>query len=196
MMPLQRAGAFLRRHRPVIVMSLIVLVALALLELHAGRLPWGPDGRFGWWDGDIHSSENSQRVADAYALTHVLHGFLIYFGLWLVARRLPARWRFLVAVILEAGWELLENSTFVIDRYRANTVTQGYVGDSVLNSVFDVVWMAGGFLIAKTARVWVTVALFVVIEVGLLLWVRDNLTINIIMLTHPIPAIREWQAGL
>ncbi len=190
-----RAASFLRRNAWVITGTAAALVALAVLELHGGRLPWGPDGRFGWWDGNIHGSENSQRVADAYSFTHVLHGILIYAGLWLFARRVPARYRFLAAVLIEAGWELLENSPFVIERYRAGTVSQGYVGDSVLNSVSDVLMMALGFLVAHASPARLTVALAIAMEVGLLLWVGDNLTINVVMLVHPIPAIREWQAA-
>ena len=178
------------------LISVVVLAVLAFIELHNGSLPWGPDGKFGWWDGDIYGSENSQRVADVYSFTHVIHGILIYLGLWIVARRVPAKYRFVAAVVLEAGWEILENSPIIINRYRAETISLGYVGDSVLNSVVDIVMMAIGFIIAKTARIWVSVLLVVGIEVGLLFWVRDNLTINIIMLVHPIEAIKTWQAAI
>lgn len=187
---------FFKEYRYVILISAAVLAVLAFIELHNGSLPWGPDGKFGWWDGDIYGSENSQRVADVYSFTHVIHGILIYLGLWIVARRVPAKYRFVAAVVLEAGWEILENSPIIINRYRAETISLGYVGDSVLNSVVDVVMMAIGFIIAKTARIWVSVLLVVGIEVGLLFWVRDNLTINIIMLVHPIEAIKTWQAAI
>lgn len=158
-----------------------------------GRLPLGPDGRFGWWESNIWSSEQSQRVADPYSFTHVVHGLLFYAGLWLLARRAPMRTRLLAAVILEATWEVLENSPLIINRYRAVTISLGYTGDSVLNSMSDVVMMMVGFLIASRWRVWSCVALILVFELGMLVAVRDNLTLNILMLVHPIEAIRTWQ---
>jgi hypothetical protein len=187
-------AAFLKKNRFVIASSLFILAAVAVIELASGRSPLGPDGRFGWWDGDVWSSENSQRVADAYSFSHIIHGLLFYGFLWLVARRLPRRHRFLIALIAEAGWELLENSPIIINRYREATISLGYVGDSVLNSVCDVLMMALGFLIARFARVWVVVALIVVLELGCLWWVRDNLTLNVLMLTHPVPSIKAWQS--
>jgi hypothetical protein len=158
-----------------------------------GRLPLGPDARFAWWEGDIWSPAQSQRAADPYSFTHIAHGLLFYGLLWLVARRTRLSTRFAAAVILEAAWEVLENSPIIIDRYRAVTISLGYVGDSVLNSLSDVVMMAIGFLLAARLPVWTTVALLVLMEVALLVWVRDNLILNIIMLIHPIDAIREWQ---
>lgn len=186
---------FLLRYRWIILGCVVTLVVLGILEYHNGSLPLGPDGRFGWWDGNINGAENSQRVADVYSLTHVVHGVLFYLGLWLVARKVPARYRFLAAVVLESGWELLENSPFIINKYRADTVTQGYVGDSILNSLCDVGMMAIGFQIARILKPWKTVLFVVALELLCLFWVRDNLTTNIIQLTHPIPAIREWQAA-
>jgi hypothetical protein len=171
-----------------------IFAALAAAELAMGRLPLGPDGRFGWWEGDIWSSEQSQRFADPYSISHVVHGFLFYGLLWLAARRLPLRMRLLAAVVLEATWEILENSPIIIDRYRAVTISLGYVGDSVLNSLSDVLMMTTGFLIASRLRFWVAVAIVIGCEVGMVLWVRDNLTLNIIMLVHPVDAIRQWQS--
>ena len=191
---LDRVGAFLTRNRFALLSMLGVFAVLATVELLCGRSPLGPDGRFGWWDGDIWSSENSQRVADAYSFSHIIHGMLFYGFLWLTARRLPVKFRFLIALLIEAGWELLENSPLIIDRYRAETIAQGYVGDSVLNSVCDVGMMALGFLIARLSRVWLVVVLIVSMELGCLWWVRDNLTLNVIMLAHPVPAIKAWQS--
>ena len=170
-----------------------VLLATAGAELAMGRLPLGPDGRFGWWEGNIWSQSQSQRLADPYSITHVVHGLLFYALLWIVARRTRIATRFAAAVSLEAAWEVLENSPIIIDRYRAVTISLGYVGDSVLNSVSDVVMMAIGFLLAARLPVKVSVALVVLSELALLWWVRDNLTLNIIMLVHPIDAIRTWQ---
>jgi uncharacterized protein DUF2585 len=177
-----------------VVLAAIGIVALtAAVELWMGRLPLGPDGRFGLWEGDIWSSEQSQRFADPYSFSHVVHGVLFYGLLWLAARRLPLRHRFLLALLIEAGWEILENSPIVIHRYRAVTIALGYEGDSVLNSLSDILMMSLGFLLASRARVWVSVAVVLMLEVGCLIWVRDNLTLNVIMLVHPIEAIKAWQ---
>lgn len=189
-----RLGSFCLRYRFVILSLLGVCAVLAGLELHNGRLLLGPDGRFGLWDGDIWSSENSQRVADAYSFSHIIHGMLFYGFLWLVARRAPLKCRFLAALLIEAGWELLENSPLIINRYRAATIAQGYEGDSVLNSACDVGMMAFGFLSARLSRLWLVVALILAMELGCLWWVRDNLTLNVVMLVSPVPAIKAWQS--
>lgn len=185
---------FLIKQRYVILSCIVILSAVAAIELFSGRSLFGPDGHFGWWDGDIWSSENSQRVADAYSFSHIIHGMLFYGFLWLVARRLPVRYRFLLALLIEAGWELLENSPLIINRYREATIALGYVGDSVLNSVCDVGMMALGFLVARFTRVWAIVAIIIVLELGCLWWVRDNLTLNILMLAHPVQSVKAWQS--
>jgi len=172
-----------------------VLALTASIEGGMGRSPLGPDGRFGWWDGDIWSSENSQRVADAYSFSHIVHGILFFALLHLLARRVTIEHRFVIALLAEAGWEILENSPLIIDRYREATIAQGYVGDSVLNSSCDVLMMAAGFLFAWRMRPWVSVAAVLAMEIGCLLWVRDNLTLNVIMLIHPIEALKAWQSA-
>jgi hypothetical protein len=167
----------------------------AVTELSLGRSWFGPDGRFGFWEGDIWSSEQSQRLADPYSLTHISHGFLFYALLSLVARRIPVRYRLVAAVALEAGWEVLENSPIVIDRYRAVTIALGYVGDSVLNSLSDILMMAIGFSLAWRLKPWASVATVATLEIGLLFWVRDNLALNILMLVHPVDSVRAWQSA-
>jgi hypothetical protein len=182
------------RHRSLIIF--IVVVALtAGVELALGRSLLGPDGRVGLWDGDIWSSENSQRIADAYSFSHIVHGILFFGILWLGARRLPLSTRFTIALFAEAGWEILENSPIIINRYRDATIALGYVGDSVLNSCCDIGMMALGFLFAWRVRPRWSAAAVVAMEIGCLLWVRDNLTLNIIMLVHPIEAIKTWQSA-
>jgi hypothetical protein len=175
----------------------LAVVAIILLtgavELGMGRSLLGPDGRFGLWEGNIWSSEQSQRLADPYSFSHVVHGLLFFGVLWLCARRQPVGYRFLMAVLLEAGWEILENSPIIIDRYRAVTIALGYDGDSVLNSASDILMMSLGFLMASRVRWWWSVAALVAMELGCLAWVRDNLTLNIVMLVHPIEAIKAWQ---
>jgi hypothetical protein len=191
--PLQRAWCFVKRHRRVLIAAIAVCAAVATTELLMGRLPFGPDGRIGLWEGNIWSSEQSQRFADPYTFSHTIHGMLFYAVLWLVARRTPVRTRFIGALLLEGAWELLENSPIIIDRYREVTIALGYVGDSVFNSVSDIFFAALGFLFAWRARPWVTVAVILAMEIGTALWIRDNLTLNIIMLLHPVDAIKHWQ---
>ena len=170
-----------------------ILGLTACIEYGMGRLPLGPDGRFGLWEGDIWSSENSQRLADPYSFSHLSHGILFYALLWVAARRLPIRSRFLIAAVIEASWEMLENSPIIINRYREVTISLGYVGDSILNSLSDILVMSIAFLATGYVRPWISVSMLILMEIGCALWVRDNLTLNIIMLIHPIDTIRAWQ---
>jgi uncharacterized membrane protein YiaA len=185
---------FLRRNAIIILGTFILVSIVGVFETHFGRSLLGPDGKFGWWDGNVWGSENSQRVADAYSFSHLIHGMLFYGLLWLVARRLPAKYRFLAAVVIECVWEVFENSSFVINRYRDATIAQGYVGDSVLNSVSDIGMMMIGFCIARYSKIWATIVLIIVFELGCLFWIRDNLTLNILMLTYPIESVKVWQS--
>lgn len=187
--------AALQRHPALVAAFVLLLVLTGGIEALLGRSFFGPDRSFGWWEGNIWSSECSQRFADPYSVTHVVHGMLFYGVLWLVARGLPVRYRFLAAVLLEAGWEVLENSPFIINRYRQVTIALGYDGDSVLNSLSDILMMSAGFLLAARWRPWTTVAAVVAMEIGCLWWVRDNLTLNIVMLLWPVEAIRTWQTA-
>ena len=184
---------FLNRHWQIMTIFLAVMIVTGGIELVLGRSLFGPDGRFGFWEGSIWSGENSQRLADPYSFSHLVHGILFYALLWWVARKWPVRHRLLLALILEAGWEVLENSPLIINRYRAVTISLGYVGDSVLNSLSDILMMSLGFLFAWRMRPWVAVAAVVVMEAGCAYFIRDNLTLNVIMLVHPFDAIRDWQ---
>ena len=185
--------AGLHRCRWVLAAALAVCAAAAAIELWMGRLPFGPDGHIGLWEGNIWSAEQSQRFADPYTFSHTIHGMLFYAILWLVARRAPVRKRFIGALVMEGAWEVLENSPIIINRYREATIALGYVGDSVFNSMSDVFFAALGFLFAWRARPWMTVVAVLAMEIGTALWVRDNLTLNIVMLLHPIDAIKDWQ---
>jgi Protein of unknown function (DUF2585) len=185
-----------KRHIAVILGFVAIVALTACAELSMGRSPLGPDGKVGWWDGNIWGSENSQRVFDAYSFSHVIHGILFYAFLWMVARKAPLRHRFLAAISLEAVWEVLENSPLIINRYREATIALGYTGDSILNSCSDLLMMSLGFLFASVTPVVASVTLVLVLEMACLLWVRDNLTLNIIMLIHPIAAIRAWQSAI
>lgn len=175
--------------------AVLILVLLAALQWFMGRTLLGSSGRFGLWEGDIWSSECSQRLADAYSFSHIGHGIIFFAILWLTAGRLPVGTRYLIAVVIEAGWELLENSPVIIDRYREATMALGYAGDSIINSMSDVVMMSVGFFLAWRLPWWGSALLLAAMEIGCAIWVRDNLTLNVIMLIHPIDAIKEWQMG-
>jgi len=183
------------RYRWILIAFVAIFAVSAGIELSMGRSLFGPDGRIGFWESSIWSSENSQRFADPYSFSHIVHGILFYGLLRLVARKFPVRHRLLVALVIEAGWEILENSPLIINRYREATISLGYVGDSVFNSMSDILMMALGFLFAWRMRPWVSVIAVVLMEVGCALWVRDNLTLNIIMLVHPVDAIKAWQSA-
>lgn len=183
--------------RKYILLSLIPLALMAGIEFALGRLPICECGFVKVWHGLVYSSGNSQHLFDWYSLTHVLHGLGFYLLIYLIDRKkkLSLGQKFLIAVFLEASWEVLENSNFIINRYRAATISLDYFGDSIINSIGDVVAMALGFFFASKTKVWMSIALFVIIELALLYAIRDNLTINIIMLIHPIDAIKLWQSA-
>lgn len=180
--------------RATALLILALLAAVAATELTMGRPPICTCGHVALWHGAIDSG-NSQHLLDWYSPSHVIHGFLFYGATWLLLRRLPVRFRLLIAVVIEAGWELLENSPIVIDRYRTATMALGYTGDSVLNSLSDISCMMIGFALARALPVWVTVMLAIGFELLTLAVIRDNLTLNVLMLLWPVEAIRHWQAG-
>jgi hypothetical protein len=175
------------------VAVLVVGLSAALL-LAMGRPPAYQHGPFRLWSADVRSDENSQQLADPYTLTHLTHGVLLFALVGLAGRRLPIGTRVVAALALECGWEVFENTDAVIQRYRADTVSLGYYGDSVVNSMGDVLAAALGYAVAARLPVRLLVAGIVVVEGFLAAWIRDNLALNILMLLHPIEAIRRWQS--
>ena len=177
-----------------ILSTLMALAATAAVLLFAmGRPPICTCGDVDLW-GPVGPAQ-SQMLADWYSFSHIVHGFLFYGALWLVARRWPVEHRFVAALAIEALWEIAENTQQVIDRYREATAALGYSGDSVLNSVSDVLMMAIGFLAARKLPLWASVLLVLLLELVPLLVIRDNLVLNVWMLVAPSDAILDWQAG-
>ena len=176
-------------------------LAIGGILLAMGRVPICACGTIKLWWGVVQSAENSQHIADWYSFSHVIHGLLFYGAAHLLWRRWhwlggkPAGWALPIAVAFEGFWELLENSPLIIDRYRAVTVSFGYSGDAVINSLADIGFMALGFWIASRLPWWASVVLGLAFEAFTLMMIRDNLALNVLMLVWPLDAVRQWQAG-
>ena len=177
------------------IVALVMVAVMAAILLWMGRPAICTCGEVKLWVGEVHGPDNSQHLADWYTPSHIIHGFLFYLLGWAILRRNPPGDRLIGAVLIEAGWELLENSRWVIERYHESTMALGYDGDSVINSGADVLWMILGFGIARRLPVWGTVALALAFELLTLAMIRDNLTLNVLMLVAPVDAIAEWQSG-
>lgn len=185
---------------PWILMGLVLIVMVLAL--------WA-NGRIWWcrWDTPVYfatldawSKHTSQHFFDPYAATHVLHGFLFLWGLQIIfhkilSKKISFAWLLFLAVFAEAAWEVLENSSYIINLYRENTASLDYFGDSIANSFGDIIACAVGFLIAYRLKFWLSLALFLALEIVLILTIRDSLLINIIMLIYPIDAIKIWQTS-
>ena len=182
------------RLTPILITLGIILLTAAYL-LWIGREPICKCGYVKLWHGEVVSAENSQHLSDWYTPSHIIHGFLFFGALWLVARRLSLGWRLAVATLVECAWEIVENSDAVIERYRTVTISLDYYGDSVINTVFDVLAMILGFWLASKLPVWATVALIVLFEGVTMLIIRDGLALNVLMLLWPLDSIAQWQAA-
>jgi len=179
----------------------LALVGIQIAILHTLGQPFlAASGRILLWGNDPWSPDMSQQLADWYSFSHIIHGFIFFGILRLVAPRLPLGMRLLLAMGVEIGWEITENSPAVIRHYRQQALAAGYVGDSILNSVSDVVMMSAGFLFASRVPGRTVIALAVAFEIFTAVMIRDNLTLNVINLIAPsgwapIAAIHDWQAA-
>jgi hypothetical protein len=182
------------RSRPASVMIGVVALAVIYLRLQ-GRVWWCACGKLYPISFNVSSQHNSQHLFDAYSLSHVLHGILFFGLLWPLRGRLSLNVRAIIAASIEIGWELLENSPIIINRYRTATVSLGYTGDSIFNSLGDITSFVIGFYLARKLGFWRSVIIFIAVELLMLWMIRDNLTLNLLMLLWPIDAIRKWQAG-
>lgn len=183
-----------KQQRPALAAFAVVALTAVILWL-MGRPPICTCGDVDLWVNSAASPRTSQMLADWYSPSHVLHGFIFYGLLTWAFRRWALGQRFLAAAVIEAAWEIVENSPIIIDRYREATVAIGYTGDSILNSVSDIAMMGLGFFLARKLPIWATLGLIVALELIPLLIIRDNLSLNVLMLVAPNPAIKEWQAG-
>jgi hypothetical protein len=171
----------------------LVVVAMIVLLWAQGRLAVCACGYFQIWTSDTCSANNSQQLFDPYSFTHLLHGFLFFWLAMLLFKRFTTSWQIWIALLLESAWEVFENSRFVIDRYRTATAALGYQGDTIVNSIGDLMWAIAGFLLARQLGVRRSLIVFLVVELLLILWIHDSLLLQILMLVWPVEAIKSWQ---
>ncbi len=185
--------------RWVIVLAIALPLLAALAMYFMGREIMCTCGYIKVWHGVVFSSENSQHLFDWYSVTHVVHGLAFYLLLTIIEKLTGKKFsltsKFLTAVLLESSWEVLENSDFIINRYRAATISLDYFGDSIINSLGDILAMMIGFWVAAKKPLWFSIGLALFLEIGLLIVIRDNLTINILMLIYPLDSLKLWQSS-
>jgi hypothetical protein len=182
--------------RDAALITLALILAQAIVLYAMGRVPICACGSIKLWQSTVNSSENSQHIFDWYTPSHIAHGFIFYLILWFFFPKAPVTLRFVASVGIEVAWEIAENTPAIIERYRSGTISLSYYGDSILNSVTDTLAMAAGFLMASRLPVIASAILIVAFELFTAYWIRDNLTLNVVMLLYPIDAIRDWQAAL
>jgi len=185
---------FSEENRLPLALSAAVAVLMVGLLAALGRIWWCKSGDYAVYVHEAwNSSHTSQHFLDPYTLTHVLHGVMFFWLAGALFPKLSAAWRFFIAIGAEAAWEVLENTNYTIEKYRENTASLDYFGDSILNSVGDLAACAVGFWVALKLGWWKSLIFFVVIEIALLLWIRDGLLLNILMLIYPLDAVKNWQ---
>ncbi|TDK46798.1 DUF2585 family protein [Antarcticimicrobium luteum] len=177
------------------VLVVAILLATLLILWAMGRSLICPCGTVKLWHGAGAEGPSSQDMMDWYTPSHLLHGFLFYYPLWLIVPRMPLSWRLVIATAVECGWEILENTNWVIDRYRSVTISLDYNGDSVINSGVDILFMLLGFALAVRLPVWASVAIVIGFEGLTAILIRDGLALNVLMLLWPLQSILDWQAG-
>jgi hypothetical protein len=180
--------------RKAAIAAAAIIAIAAAIELAMGRHLLCACGSLDLWVGARDSPKTSQMLADWYSPSHLVHGLLFYAALWLLFRRWPVGQRFLAAVIVEATWEVIENTPVVIDRYRETAAALGYNGDSIVNTISDMLMMCAGFLAARKLPLWASLLLVLIFELIPLFVIRDNLTLNVWNLVAPDPAVAAWQA--
>ncbi len=174
--------------------TVITLFITALTQYSFGRLLICKCGYVKLWQTEIWSNENSQHLTDWYTFSHIIHGFAFYY-LGRLLKKVTLFQSFLLALGIEAAWEIIENSSFIIDRYREATISLDYYGDSIINSLMDIMGMVLGFYIAKRLPFWGVLLLTIIMEVVVGFLIRDNLFFNILMLVYPLESVRRWQMG-
>ena len=185
-----------RGFRTGLIAFVVILLVQIVVERLLGRIWICECGYVKLWEGGVNTPGNSQHISDWYTPSHIIHGFLFYWFAWLAFRNRSVGFRLGIATLVEAGWEILENSPLIIERYRSATMALNYFGDSILNSAMDTIWMAIGFFVARRLPVWVIVAIAIFFELLTAYIIRDNLTLNVLMLVWPIEAIKVWQGGV
>ena len=200
-MTIKSKSSFLKRRETLITIGICVLVvAVTILILKVMGRPFiSNSGTVKLWHAEVVSSENSQHLSDWYSFSHIVHGFLFFFLLWLISKKIPQIRKFsvgfVIAVVMESIWEVIENTDFIINRYREATIALDYFGDSIINSTSDILFMSLGFMMASRLSVLASVSFVAASELMLAIVIRDNLALNILMLIYPIDAIKEWQIG-
>jgi hypothetical protein len=176
----------------IVAIGLVLLLVVVSLRAE-GHMFLCSCGHFALWTSDTCSSNTSQQLLDPYSFTHVLHGFLFFWLIALLFRRLTSSWQVWPALLLEGAWEVFENTRFVIDKYRTETAALGYTGDTIVNSFGDLLCAFAGFMIARKLGLRWSLAVFVLVELFLIVWIRDSLLLQILMLVRPVEAIKLWQ---
>ena len=190
-------SSWFSRHREtwwLLASLLLVLVVTAFALRFEGRLWICACGTIKLWVGNTCTSDNSQHILDPFSFTHVLHGVVFFWIIAWLGARLRSSWQLVLAIALEGAWEIFENTNFIINRYRTATAALGYTGDTVVNSIGDILCCLAGFLIARRLGFVRSLILFVLIELVLMVWINDSLLLQILMLITPMEEIKNWQS--